>query len=254
MTCQEARQLIEAYADRELDLLRTLELERHLEDCAECRALCEQVEELRGAVRTHAPYFAAPEGFEKRLRSQLRLRREAQAKNVPGTGLAWRLSALAAGILGLVVFSAMFVSMLRRPAGETVAQQVVSSHIRSLMENHLTDVPSSDQHTVKPWFNGKLDFSPPVKDLKAEGFPLTGGRLDYLDARPVAALLYRRRQHTINLFVWPSLNSDSEPQLSTIKGYNLVHWTQSGMTYWAVSDLNSRELNQFVANQRKLTR
>ena len=251
MTCQEARQLIEAHADGELDLLRTLELERHLEDCAECRALYEQVEELRSAVRTHAPYFAAPEGFEKRIRTQLRLRPQAQPKTVPGTGLAWRLSALAAGIVGLVVFSAMFVSMLRRPAGETVAQQVVSSHIRSLMENHLTDVPSSDQHTVKPWFNGKLDFSPPVKDLKAEGFPLTGGRLDYLDARPVAALLYRRRQHTINLFVWPSPNSDSGPQISTIKGYNLVHWTQSGMTYWAVSDLNSRELNQFVANQRK---
>jgi anti-sigma factor (TIGR02949 family) len=251
MTCQEVRQLIEAYADGELDLLRTLELERHLEDCAECRALYEQVEELRSAVRTHAPHFAAPQGFDKRIRTQLRLRREAQPEAVAAPRLAWRLSALAAGIVGLVVFSAMFVTMLRRPAGETVAQQVVSSHIRSLMENHLTDVPSSDQHTVKPWFNGKLDFSPPVKDLKAEGFPLTGGRLDYLDARPVAALLYRRRQHTINLFVWPSPNSDSGPLISTIKGYNLVHWTQSGMTYWAVSDLNSGELNQFVANQRK---
>jgi anti-sigma factor RsiW len=251
MTCQEARQLIEAYADGELDLLRSLELERHLEDCAECRALYEQVEELRSAVRTHAPHFAAPQGFDKRIRTQLRLRRRAQPETVAAPGLAWRLSALAAGIVGLVVFSAMFVSMLRRPAGETVAQQVVSSHIRSLMENHLTDVPSSDQHTVKPWFNGKLDFSPPVKDLKAEGFPLTGGRLDYLDARPVAALLFRRRQHTINLFVWPSPNSDSGPQTSTIKGYNLVHWTQSGMTYWAVSDLNSGELNEFVANQRK---
>jgi anti-sigma factor RsiW len=251
MTCQEARQLIEAYADGELDLLRTLELERHLEDCAECRARYEQVEALRSAVRTHAPYFAAPEPFEMRIRTQLRPRREAQPKTVRGTGLAWRLSALAAGIVGLVVFSAMFINMLRRPAGETVAQQVVSSHIRSLMENHLTDVPSSDQHTVKPWFNGKLDFSPPVKDFKAEGFPLTGGRLDYLDARPVVVLLYRHRQHTINLFVWPSSSSDSGPQGSTIKGYNLVHWTQSGMTYWAVSDLNRRELNQFVANQRK---
>jgi anti-sigma factor (TIGR02949 family) len=250
MTCQETRQVIEAYADGELDLLRTLELERHLEDCAECRALYDQVQELRSAVRTHAPYFAAPEGFEKRIRTQLRRRRQGRPETVAAPGLAWRLSALAAGIVGLVVFSAIFVSMLRRPAGETVAQQVVSSHIRSLMENHLTDVPSSDQHTVKPWFNGRLDFSPPVKDLKAEGFPLTGGRLDYLDARPVAALLYRR-QHTINLFVWPSPNSDSGPQVSTIKGYNLIHWTQSGMTYWAVSDLNSRELNQFVANQRK---
>jgi anti-sigma factor (TIGR02949 family) len=251
MTCQETRQVIEAYADGELDLLRTLELERHLEDCAECRALYDQVQELRSAVRTHAPYFAAPEGFDKRIRTQLRLRREPQPKTVPATGLAWRLSALAAGIVALVVFSSMLIGMLRHPAGETLAQQVVSSHIRSLMENHLTDVPSSDQHTVKPWFNGKLDFSPPVKDLKAEGFPLTGGRLDYLDARPVAALLYRRRQHTINLFVWPSSHSDSGPHISTIRGYNLVRWTQSGMTYWAVSDLNSSELNQFVANQRK---
>jgi anti-sigma factor RsiW len=251
MSCQEASQFIEAYVDGELDLFRTLELERHLEGCAECRALCNQVEELRSAVRTHSPYFVAPQRLEKRIRTQLRVPHEAQAKTVLTAGLGWRLSAVAAGIVGLVVFSAMFVAMLRRPAGETLAQQVVSSHIRSLMENHLTDVPSSDQHTVKPWFNGKVDFSPPVKDLKAVGFPLTGGRLDYLDGRAVAALLYRRRQHTINLFVWPSSQPDSRPQMFTIRGYNLAHWTQSGMTYWAVSDLNSRELNEFAADQRK---
>jgi anti-sigma factor RsiW len=251
MSCQEARQFIDAYVDRELDLVRSLELERHLEDCAECRALCDQVEALQSTVRTESPYFVAPQGLEKRIRSQLRIPYQAQSKTVRTTGLGWRLSAVAAGIVGLVIFSAMFVTMLRRPAGDTIAEQVVSSHIRSLMENHLTDVPSSDQHTVKPWFNGKLDFSPPVNDFKAEGFPLTGGRLDYLDGRPVAALLYRRRQHIINVFVWPSSHSDSGPQMFTSKGYNLAHWTQSGMTYWAVSDLNSRELNEFVANQRK---
>ena len=251
MNCQEARQCIEAYVDGELDLFRSLELEEHLEGCAECHALRLQLEELRSAVRTHSPYFAAPQGFEKRIRTQLRLPREAESKSVQTAGLGWRLSAVAAGIVGLIVFSAMFLAVLRRPAEQTLAQQVVSSHIRSLMENHLTDVPSSDQHTVKPWFNGKLDFSPPVKDLKPVGFPLTGGRLDYMDGRPVAALLYRRRQHTINLFVWPSSASDSRPQMSMMRGYNLAHWTQSGMTYWAVSDLNSQELNEFAVNLRR---
>jgi anti-sigma factor RsiW len=204
-------------------------------------------------VRTHSPYFAAPEGLEKRIRAQLRIPAAAQTRTVrQHTFFGWRSFAVAASIVGLAIFTTMFVMMLRRPSEtDTLAQQVVSSHIRSLMVNHLADVPSSDQHTVKPWFNGKLDFSPPVKELKPQGFPLTGGRLDYLDGRPVAALLYQRNRHIINLFVWPSSHPDSGPRAFAINGYNAIHWTQSGMTYWAVSDLNGRELNQFVVNQRE---
>jgi anti-sigma factor RsiW len=253
MSCQEARLLIDAYVDQELDLVRSLDFERHVEGCGECRALRDQVEELRSAVRIHSPYFAAPEGLEKRIRAQLRLPAVGQSRIVRHhTWFGWRPFAVAANVGGLAIFSVIFVTMLRRTAEtDTLAQQVVSSHIRSLMANHLADVPSSDQHTVKPWFNGKLDFSPPVKDFKTVGFPLTGGRLDYLDGRPVAALLYQRNRHIINLFVWPSSHSDSGPQASVLKGYNIIHWTRSGMTYWAVSDLNAAELSEFVRDQRE---
>ncbi|MGI8961681.1 MAG: anti-sigma factor family protein [Bryobacteraceae bacterium] len=253
MNCKEACAFVDAYVDRELDLVRSVEFESHLETCADCRALCKQVEELRSAVRAYRPYFGAPEGLESRIRAQLQVPAGAQTRTVRyATFPASRLVAVAASIVGLAVFTSMFVAMLRRPSeADILARQVVSSHIRSLMANHLADVASSDQHTVNPWFNGKLDFSPPVQDLKAEGFPLTGGRLDYFDARPVAALLYQRNRHTINLFVWPSPHSDSAPRTLTIHGYNVVHWSQSGMTYWAVSDLNSRELNEFAVDQRK---
>jgi anti-sigma factor RsiW len=152
-----------------------------------------------------------------------------------------------AGVAIVLLATALLVQMLKRSsASEMLAEQVVSSHIRSLQANQLSDVASSDQHTVKPWFSGKLDFAPVVKDLSIKGFPLVGGRLDYLDGRAVAALVYKRRQHTINLFVWPSQAPDSAPRSFTIKGYNLVHWTHSQMAYWAVSDVNAKDLGQFA--------
>jgi anti-sigma factor RsiW len=131
---------------------------------------------------------------------------------------------------------------------DLVAEQVISGHARSVLTNHLTDVATSDQHTVKPWLSSKLDFSPRVTDLTTAGFPLEGGRLDYLDGRPVAALVYHRRQHVINLFVWPETNADKMLPMQTLSknGYHLLHWSDSDMTYWAISDLDSGELKDFA--------
>ena len=254
MNCQEAQGLLNAYIDGELDLVRSLDFERHLDECSRCPALRGQYDEMRRSLQTNNLYFQAPVALEERIRLRVRGTREQNTKPVvhKTSASGWPMFAIAAGIVLLAVLSAALLEMLRRPsASEILAQQVVSSHIRSLMANHLTDVFSTDQHTVKPWFNGRLDFAPVVKDFASEGYPLTGGRLDYLDGRPVAALVYKRHQHIINLFIWPSSRSDSEPEAITIRGYNLINWTQSHMAYWAVSDLNARELLAFAQNERK---
>jgi len=247
MSCQEVRELLDGYIDTELDVVTTLQFERHLKACGSCQAFLERYQQFTRAVQANLTRFDAPAGLESKIRSQLGLSPSRQA-SAPTTPFAdWRRWAVAASLIGVLVLTGTLLMLLKRRSGsDLLAEQVVSSHIRSLMANHLSDVASTDQHTVKPWFSGKLDFAPVVRDLAAEAFPLIGGRLDYLDDRSVAALVYKHRQHTINVFLWPSRNSDSGLQTLNMKGFNIVHWTQAHMTYWAISDLNASELRDFA--------
>jgi anti-sigma factor RsiW len=192
-------------------------------------------------MRTQARYYEAPPGLEQKIRQSLR--QEISAPT-PWRPTSWKWMAIAATVL-LVASVTWNISMLRTHADPS--GPILSAHIRSLAGTHLLDVPSTDQHTVKPWFNGRLDFSPPVKDL--EGFPLLGGRLEYFEGHPAAALIYGRRQHTINLFTWPSAPTAEASE--THNGYHLESWSSNGMTFWAVSDLNETELRQFVSLYRQ---
>jgi anti-sigma factor RsiW len=140
------------------------------------------------------------------------------------------------------------------PAEQNLTEQLAAAHVRALQPGHLEDVVSTDQHTVKPWFDGRIDFAPPVRDLAAAGFPLKGGRLDYIDGRPVAALVYQRDKHIIDLFVWPgAADAVSNPATDDRTGYNIVHWIQDGMTFWAVSDVDRGQLRAFTAAWQKTT-
>jgi anti-sigma factor RsiW len=220
MNCENARRLMEADDPALAD---------HVLSCSSCM------------IGTHARYYEAPPGLERKIRQSL-----PQERAVPP---AWRWLAMAASLLLGVSVTWNLAQLRSRVAPEQLlAGNVLSAHVRSLAGTHLLDVPSSDQHTVKPWFNGKLDFSPPVKDL--EGFPLLGGRLEYFEGHPAAALVYGRHKHTINLFTWPS-PAPTGPGTETRNGYHLQHWSSSGMTFWAVSDLNETELGQFVSLYRR---
>jgi anti-sigma factor RsiW len=241
-----------AYVDGELDLVKTMQLEAHLQECPICARAYKNHQTLRSAMSSNPLYFKAPNDLSKRVHSALigaDRAQSAEARKMPWW-MAWRPSWVAVSIAASLALVAVLVWRLA-PAivgpspNDLLAQEVLASHIRSLMANHLTDVPSSDQHTVKPWFNGKLDFSPPVQDFSKEGFPLVGGRLDYLEDRPVAALVYQRRKHYINLFVWPSTRDHGQKTIMR-QGYNLLCWTRSSMTYWAASDLNNSELQEFA--------
>jgi anti-sigma factor RsiW len=246
MACDNPRELLDGYLDNELDVSTNLDLQRHLQECQACAELHKKRQAVRSAIRNFDLTFKAPAGLEKRIRVAV--------DRAEGTGLRNRVGGYRNVAVWLAVAASLVVALFvwktvkRLPdTNELLAQQVLTSHVRSLMADHLTDVVSSDTHTVKPWFTGKLDFSPSVKDLASQGFPLAGGRLEYLD-RPVAALVYRRRQHIINVLVWPSANDSTRPSGTPLnrQGFNLLHWTSSGMNYWAISDLNLGELREFV--------
>ncbi|HLY20067.1 MAG TPA: anti-sigma factor [Bryobacteraceae bacterium] len=243
MTCLPAKSLLESYLDDELDAAQRVQVAEHLASCSSCARAHAQLLELRTGMLAYAPYYGAPAGLRQRI--QVSVRQADRRADRPVTAF-WRWMAIAAAIL-LAVSAAWNIALFgsRTSGADLIAQDVLSSHVRSLMGPHLLDVPSSDQHTVKPWFNGKLDFSPDVRDFAAQGFPLIGGRIDYAGGRPVAALVYQRRKHLINVFTWPSAAAGGGPELYR-NGYHVVHWNTSGMTWWAVSDLNAGELQQFA--------
>ena len=239
---QNVRELLHAYVDGELDLANARETERHLQSCADCRGIQRAIRELRSALNTEATAYRAPAHLRRNVRAALRR----EAKSSRHTLSPWLMFATGAAFAALIVGFVLFQTM-RATRTDAIVDQVVANHVRSLLAAQLVDVVSSDQHTVKPWFDGKIDFAPEVHDLAAKGFPLVGGRLDYLDGKTVAALVYQRNKHAINLFITPApANRSTSPTVTTRRGYNVVTWTNNGMKYWAVSDLNQAELRQFT--------
>ena len=265
MNCEEAAKLMDGYLDRELDPITSQTIEQHLRECPKCDQAYKTHGSLIRAIGNATPYFKAPAELRERIQSSLRdeiaelptrdVARDTQPlfprRQPRPRAILWETSwnwlALAAAIIFAAIIALTLVPRLQRPgADQFLATQLIASHVRSLMANHLTDVASSDQHTVKPWLDAKLDFAPPVVDLAGEGFPLIGGRLDYLDNRPVAALVYQRRKHFINLFVWPEKTGAARPTMAmSHEGYQLLHWADPDFNYWAVSDVNANDLQLF---------
>ena len=241
---------VDALLDGELAADDARELEAHITQCPECARFRDDRLALRTAITAGVPTYRSPDALRERVRTALAAAANAEVRPMPrrqrsSLGALWRPMALAASLVIVAVGS--WNLALRQAQGDRLADAVLASHIRSLMPGHLTDVPSSDQHTVKPWFNGKLDFSPPVHDLAARGYPLLGGRLDYVNGRSVAVLAYGRRQHLINVFVWPAVPGQGDgPDLRDRQGYHLRHWSTPDYTYWVASDLNATELQDFV--------
>ena len=245
MSCEQAWSLLSAYFDRELDVAKSLEIEGHLWECERCTAVVKRHEALHGALGSGSLVFAPPSDLEWRLRKAVR--REAQPSRSISVLRPWRWAALPVAATLAIVLS-WSVAVHRGPsADDVVLAELVSGHVRSLQVDHLVDVATSDQHTVKPWFNGKVDFAPPVADFKASGFPLVGGRVDYVAGRPAAVLVYKRNQHTVNVFIWPAGQEGGQAvRNATYQGYHLVRWSGSGLTFWAVSDVNSADMESLA--------
>jgi anti-sigma factor RsiW len=239
MTCDEAEILLHALIDGELDAGHAREVEDHVAGCPHCAALLQDYREMGKAFAGADLRYTAPPQLRRRIEAALPQTRAPSRRAVlRGFAMGSAVSAIAA--TGLVAI------VLRNDDAQRIESEVVSAHLRSLQAGHLTDVISTDQHTVKPWFNGKLDVAPPVVDLTAQGFTLIGGRLDYVDTRPIGAIVYRRHQHVINLFVAQTASTERKAaRMETIQGFNIRRWSERGLNYWAVSDLAADELAEF---------
>jgi anti-sigma factor RsiW len=240
MTCDEAEILLHALLDGELDAGHAREVEAHIANCPRCAAQLRAYREMSSAVTNADLRYTAPPALRQRIEAALpRPRMTSRRSVLQGFAFGSAVSAIAATGLVAVV--------LRNDDERRITSEVVSAHLRSLQAGHLTDVLSTDQHTVKPWFNGRLDVAPPVIDLTAQGFMLIGGRLDYVDGRALGAVVYKRRSHVINLFVAQGANAEHRARTETVQGFNIRRWSERGLNYWAVSDLGADELNEFGA-------
>ena len=244
MECREVVDRLSPFLDDELDPVTSREVSRHLESCPECAAALERQGQLRERLQRGLEYHRAPDLLRARVM------REARAAAAPARARApvrsWRWLSTAAALV-TVAGGTWWLTARPDLAVDLAAREAVSGHVRSLMASHLTDVASTDQHTVKPWFGGKLDFSPPVTDFAAAGYPLVGGRLDYLQGRPVAALVYMRHRHVINVFVWPVAGAEERfAPARSLQGFHVIQGAHAGMTYRIVSDLNLEELAGFA--------
>ena len=242
MSCTETEILLHALLDGELDAGHAREVEAHVANCPHCAAELRAYRELQKAMAAAQLHFTAPASLRRHIE---------KAFPVAPQRASSRRSVLKGFVMGTALSTAMAASLVvavfRTDQDQQVLGDIVSAHVRSLQANHLTDVQTSDQHTVKPWFNGKLDIAPPVVDLTAQGFTLIGGRLDYVDGKNVASIVYRRRKHVINLFVAEASGSEQHgSRLDTMQGFNIRRWTAQGLEFIAVSDINAEELQEFV--------
>jgi anti-sigma factor RsiW len=251
LNCDSTLRYVPGYFDGEADLVRTIEMEAHLKGCSACTLELESLKAMRHALQRSSLAYGAPTALRARIQSSLRASSGTAVNERkfkwPSLNF-WQLAGAFALLVLISVSSREWTVRLRAPSSDQrIAAEVLSSHVRSLEANHLMDVVSTDQHTVKPWFDGKLDFSPPVDDLASDGFPLVGGRLDYVENREVAALIYQRRKHIINVFVWPNATrSNSAESVESQQGYNIIRWSRGGFQFWAVSDVSDPDLGQFV--------
>lgn len=242
--------LVQAEFDGELDAAQAAGLASHRSGCGVCQAAAAQLAASRELLRDE-PYEATPDAVRQRVMARLANAAPKTMSRPASARRPWWRPAGAGFGLGAACAAALALLLLS-PVEQSLTDQIVADHIRALQPGHLEDVASSDQHTVKPWFDGRIDFAPPVRDFAAQGFPLKGGRLDYVAGRPVAALVYQRDKHVINLFVWPGSGAaTSVPAAAERNGYNVVHWTQDGMTFWAVSDVELNQLRDFAQDWQK---
>ena len=242
MSCERTETVLHVYFDNELDALGAAEFERHLEQCFECNEALQGLKSLRSSIGVSQLYEKTPAAFRKKVLAQVS---PARPVIIEPSRRNWQWLAVAATLV-LLAYGTWRIISLGRVDGfqTTLAAEVIDAHLRSLQPGHLTDVVSTDQHTVKPWFDGKLDFSPPVRDFADQGFPLQGGRLDVVDNHAVAALVYGRRQHLVNDFIWPTNEKDASSRSGSRQGYHWLDWRKNGMEFCAVSDSAASDLSE----------